>query len=132
MDRRGHGTGRTPRRGTPRPRPAVRDLVAALVIERRAAPLAPDGGLERTGTLAAALGLATIAWTLWRDRETPDPLLALTRFADLEATVRYEPAAVRVRVPMGRRHADLLRGGLLADVPDVVWLGGRTLTFSAG
>ncbi|MFD8377433.1 hypothetical protein ACFV2X_02435 [Streptomyces sp. NPDC059679] len=108
------------------------DLVTALVTERRAVPLAPDGGLERTVTLAAALGLATMAWTLWRDRETPEPLLALTRFADLEATVRYEPEAVRVRVPMGRRHADLLRGGLLADVPDVVWLGGRTLTFSAG
>ncbi|MET7934183.1 hypothetical protein [Streptomyces sp. NPDC005322] len=108
------------------------DLVTALVTERRAVPLAPDGGLERTVTLAAALGLSTIAWTLWRERETPDPLLALSRFADLEATVRFEPAAVRVRVPMGRRHADLLRGGLLADVPDVVWLGGRTLTFSAG
>ncbi|MET8180686.1 hypothetical protein [Streptomyces sp. NPDC005336] len=108
------------------------DLVTALVIERRAVPLAQDGGLERTVTLAAALGLSTIAWTLWRDRETPDPLLALSRFADLEATVRFEPGAVRVRVPMGRRHADLLRGGLLADVPDVVWLGGRTLTFSAG
>ncbi|MEU1802864.1 hypothetical protein [Streptomyces sp. NPDC019937] len=108
------------------------DLVTALVTERRAVPLSPDSGLEHTVTLAAALGLSTIAWTLWRDRETPDPLLALHRFADLEATVRFEPAAVRVRVPMGRRHADLLRGGLLADVPDVVWLGGRTLTFSAG
>ncbi|MET7762845.1 hypothetical protein ABZS71_12715 [Streptomyces sp. NPDC005393] len=108
------------------------DLVTALVTERRAVPLAQDGGLERTVTLAAALGLSTIAWTLWRERETPDPLLALSRFADLEATVRFEPGAVRVRVPMGRRHADLLRGGLLADVPDVVWLGGRTLTFSAG
>ncbi|MFD7504096.1 hypothetical protein [Streptomyces sp. NPDC059850] len=108
------------------------DLVTALVSERRAVPLAPDRGLERTVTLAAALGLATIAWTLWRDRETPDPLLALRRFADLEATVRFEAEAVRVRVPMGRRHTDLLRGGLLADVPDVVWLGGRTLTFSAG
>ncbi|MCG0288581.1 hypothetical protein [Streptomyces sp. PSAA01] len=108
------------------------DLTTALITERRAVPLAPDGGLERTVTLAAALGLATLAWTLWRDRETPDPLLALNRFADLEATVRYEPTAVRVRVPMGRRHADLLRGGLLADVPDVAWLGGRTLTFSAG
>lgn len=108
------------------------DLVTALVAERRAAPLAPDGALERTVTLAAALGLSTIAWTLWRDRETPDPLSALHRFADLEATVRFEPAAVRVRVPMGRRHADLLRGGLLADVPDVPWLGGRALTFAGG
>lgn len=108
------------------------DLVTTLVTERRAVPLARDGGLERTVTLAAGLGLATIAWTLWRDRETPDPTAALVRFADLEATVRYEPGAVRVRVPRGRRHADLLAGGLLADVPDVVWLGGRTLTFSAG
>ncbi|MFJ5226425.1 hypothetical protein [Streptomyces sp. NPDC088400] len=107
-------------------------LITALAVERRAAPLARDGGLERTVTLAAALGLSTIAWTLWRDRETPDPLLALSRFADLDATVRFEPTAVRVRVPLGRRHTDLLRGGLLADVPDVVWLGGRTLTFSGG
>ncbi|MFI2213462.1 hypothetical protein [Streptomyces sp. NPDC020141] len=107
-------------------------LVRALVTERRAAPLADDGGLERSVALAAALGLSTIAWTLWRDRETPDPLTALTRFADLDATVRFGPDAVRVRVPLGRRHADLLRSGLLADVPDVVWLGGRTLTFSGG
>jgi hypothetical protein len=37
-----------------------------------------------------------------------------------------------VKVPLGRRHADLWRGGALADVPDVVWLGGRPLTFSGG
>ncbi|GII84252.1 hypothetical protein Ssi03_22420 [Sphaerisporangium siamense] len=107
-------------------------LVRALVAERRAAPLAARDDLERTVTLAAGLGLATIAWMLWRDRETPDPVVALTRFADLDATVRFERDAVRVRVPLGRRHADLLRAGLLADVPGVVWLGGRTLTFSGG
>ncbi|MFV2121808.1 hypothetical protein ACE14D_26615, partial [Streptomyces sp. Act-28] len=118
--------------GLPELAERLADLVTALVAERRAVPLAPDGALERTVTLAAALGLSTIAWTLWRDRETPDPLSALHRFADLEATVRFESAAVRVRVPMGRRHADLLRGGLLADVPDVAWLDGRTLTFSGG
>ncbi|WP_221352082.1 hypothetical protein [Streptomyces beigongshangae] len=108
------------------------DLVTALTVERRAVPLADDGSLERTVTLAAALGLSTIAWTLWRGRETPHPLPALDRFADLDATVRFEADAVRVRVPLGRRHADLLRGGLLTDVPDVVWLAGRTLTFSGG
>ncbi|MFF4399608.1 hypothetical protein [Streptomyces sp. NPDC001480] len=108
------------------------DLVTALAEERRAVPLASHGDLERTVTLAATLGLSTIAWTLWRERETPDPLLALSRFADLEATVRFEPDAVRVRVPLGRRHSDLLRGGLLTDVHDVVWLRGRTLTFSGG
>ncbi|MFD7710043.1 hypothetical protein [Streptomyces sp. NPDC059786] len=108
------------------------DLVTALTVERRAVPLADDGALERTVTLAAALGLSTIAWTLWHGRETPHPLLSLNRFADLDATVRFEPDAVRVRVPLGRRHSDLLRGGLLADVPDVPWLDGRTLTFSGG
>ncbi|WP_235024024.1 hypothetical protein [Streptomyces sp. WAC05374] len=132
-------TGATRRPADPRPAASLpahadrcADLVTALVAERRAVPLAADGALERTVTLAAALGLSTIAWTLWRDRETPDPLSALHRFADLEATVRFERAAVRVRVPMGRRHADLLRGGLLADVADVPWLGGRALTFSGG
>jgi hypothetical protein len=107
-------------------------LMRALVVERRAVPLAEDGALERSVTLAAALGLGTIAWMLWRDRETPDPVLALTRFADLEASVRFTADAVRVRVPLGRRHSDLLRCGLLSDVPDVAWLGGRTLTFSGG
>jgi hypothetical protein len=108
------------------------ELVRALVVERRAVPLAADGALERSVTLAASLGLGTIAWKLWQDRETPDPVLALTRFADLEASVRFSADAVRVRVPLGRRHSDLLRCGLLSDVPHVSWLGGRTLTFSGG
>jgi hypothetical protein len=108
------------------------ELVRAMLVERRAVPLAEDGALERSVTLAACLGLGTIAWMLWRDRETPDPVLALTRFADLEASVRFSADAVRVRVPLGRRHSDLLRCGLLSDVPNVDWLGGRTLTFSGG
>ena len=91
-----------------------------------------DGPLDRSVALAASLSLGMIAWTLWHDRETTDPVLALTRFADLEATVQFTPAAVRVRIPLGRRHTDLSQSGLLADVPDVVWLGGRTLTFSGG
>ena len=110
----------------------VADLVQALVVERPAVPLDTDGDLDRSLTLAAGLGLGTIAWMLWRDRETPDPVLALRRFADLDGTVRFSRDAVHVRVPLGRRHADLLRAGLLADVSDVVWLGGRTLTFSGG
>ncbi|HEX6354204.1 hypothetical protein [Actinophytocola sp.] len=104
------------------------ELVQALTVARRAVPLAEDGALERSATLAASLGLGAIAWTLWR----ADPVLALTRFADLEATVHFAPDAVRVRIPLGRRHADLLRSGALTDVHDVVWLAGRTLTFSGG
>lgn len=108
------------------------ELTRALFATRRAVPRAPDGALERSVGLAASLGLGMIAWMLWRDRETPDPVLALTRFADLEATVQYTRDAVRVKVPLGRRHTDLWRSGALADVPDVVWLGGRPLTFSGG
>ncbi len=107
-------------------------FVRALVLERRAVPLAAAPDLERSVTLAASLGLGMIAWQLWHDRETPEPVLALSRFGDLDASVRFEAHAVRVRVPLGRRHADLLRAGLLADVPRVPWLGGRTLTFSGG
>lgn len=108
------------------------DLVQSLVVARRAVPLAEDGALEHSVMLAASLGLGTIAWMLWRETETPDPVLTLTRFADLEATVQFAPDAVRVRIPLGRRHADLLRCGALTDVPNVVWLNGRTLTFSGG
>ncbi|MEV6824490.1 hypothetical protein [Amycolatopsis sp. NPDC051102] len=107
-------------------------FVRALVLERRAVPLAAAPDLERSVTLAASLGLGMIAWQLWHDRESPEPGLALSRFGDLDASVRFDAHAVRVRVPLGRRHADLLRAGLLGDVPRVPWLGGRTLTFAGG
>lgn len=108
------------------------EVVQALFVAHRAVPRAEDRALERSVTLAASLSLGMIAWQLWQERETPDPVLALTRFADLEATVRFTRDAVRVRVPLGRRHTDLWQGGVLTDVPNVVWLGGRTLTFSGG
>jgi hypothetical protein len=107
------------------------DLVATLFTAHRAVPLAEDGALEHTVTLAASLALGMLAWQLWR-KDGPDPVLALRRFADLEATVEFTPRAVTVRLPLGRRHADLWRGGALTDVHDVVWLGGRPLTFSGG
>jgi hypothetical protein len=113
------------------------DELVALMAVRRAVPLAEARGttnvaFERTLTLIATLGLGTIAWLLWRHREPPDPQLALARLGDLGALVRFEADAVRVRLPLGQRHTDLLEHDLLADVPDVVWLGGRTLTFSGG
>ena len=108
------------------------ELVRALAIERRAAPLAPPTGLARTLPLVAALGLGTISWLLWKEREPADPLLTLERFADLSGVVRFGPDEVAVRVPLGRRHSDLLHSGLLADVRDVPWLHGRTLTITGG
>jgi hypothetical protein len=106
-------------------------LVDTLFTAHRAVPLAADDALEHTVTLAASLALGMLAWQLWRE-EGPDPVLALRRFADLEATVEFTPRAVKVRLPLGRRHTDLWRCGALTDVHDVVWLGGRPLTFSGG
>ena len=108
------------------------ELVRALAVERRAAPFAPPTGLARTLPLVAALGLGTISWLLWKEREPADPLLTLERFADLSGVVRFGPDEVAVRVPLGRRHSDLLHSGLLADVRDVPWLRGRTLTITGG
>lgn len=108
------------------------DLLHAFAEERPAVPLAASPALGRSLLLAAALALGTIAWTLWRDREAPDPLLALERFGDLVGRVSFDERRIRVRLPLGRRHDDLLGHGLLADVHGVPWLGGRVVEFSGG
>jgi hypothetical protein len=118
-----------PRLAAGLPAERLDELVRTLFTARRSVPLARDHSLDHSVALAASLALGMIAWQLWGG-ETP--VLTLTRFADLEATVRFTRDAVRVKIPLGRRHADLSRGGALTDVPDVVWLGGRTLTFSGG
>jgi hypothetical protein len=56
----------------------------------------------------------------------------LDRFADFEALVRADAASVTVSLPMGRRFLDLQAHGLLADVRDVPWFGGRILQFRSG
>lgn len=106
--------------------------VHALAGARDPVPLASGPALRRSLTLAAGMGLATIAWTLWREREATDPLLSLERFGDLSGWVSFDADRVRVRLPLGRRHADLLRHGLLAEVRGVPWLAGRVLELSGG
>jgi hypothetical protein len=108
------------------------ELIKALTKERAAVPLADGPALGRSLLLAAGLGLGTLAWTLWREREPTDPLLALERFADLSARVSFEPHGVRVRLPLGPRHSDLSVHGLLADVHGVPWFGDRVVEFSGG
>jgi hypothetical protein len=104
----------------------------ALAVQRPLIASAPHSAFDRSLTLAAALALGTIAWTLWRDREPVAPHLALTRFCDLDARVRFSRDAVRVCLPLGRRYLDLHAHGLLEDVPDVPWFDGRVLQFSGG
>lgn len=101
-----------------------------LSERRRALVLEPTSALERSLTLAASLALGTIAWMLWHEREATDPCLALSRFEDLDARVRFTARSVRVILPLGARRHHLHQAGLLADVHGIPWLGGRLLEFS--
>lgn len=107
-------------------------LWQTLAVDRPGLPVASEAAVERSLALAAALALGTIAWTLWREREAVTPLLALQRFADLDARISFRPDRVQVHLPLGRRFTDLKQAGLLADVADVPWFGGRPLQFAQG
>jgi hypothetical protein len=107
-------------------------LWKALIVQRPAFPAGSSMAAERSLALAAGLALGTVAWTLWREREPVGPTLALERFRDLDGRVRVTRELVRVRLPLGRRFQDLEEHGLLADVDDVPWLGGRRVRFSGG
>jgi hypothetical protein len=107
-------------------------LWQSLAVERPSIPLADDPELDRHITLAASVALGTLAWALWRERESTAPHLALERFRDLDARVTYSRDAVNVSLPLGRRFQDLRDHSLANDVADVPWLGGRALTFSSG
>jgi len=92
-----------------------------------------DGGaLETSLMLSAAVALADLSWNLWKDSGDTDPLLALERFSDLEARVRFRPDEILVKLPLGKRSIDLSRHGLLDDVAGVPWYGGRVMRFSGG
>jgi hypothetical protein len=104
----------------------------ALSLQRPAIPTARDSQLELTLTMAASLALGTISWVLWRDRETTTPLLALERFGNLPARVRFTSNSVQLNLPLGRRQQDLREHGFLADLHDVPWLDGRKIEFLGG
>ena len=109
-----------------------RALWLALTAERPGLPVGSEASVECSLALATALALGMIGWTLWREREAVTPLLALQRFADLDARVSYRPDRVQVHLPLGRRFMDLKQGGLIEDITDVPWLGGRPLLFAQG
>ncbi len=104
----------------------------ALSVQRPAIPTARQSQLELSLTMAASLALGTISWVLWRDRETTTPLLALERFGNLPARVRFTSNSVQLNLPLGRRQQDLREHGFLADLHDVPWLAGRKIEFLGG
>lgn len=113
-------------------RGALGDFIAEMA-ERPASgrgDLCP--ALDPSLDMLAGFALADVAWRLWHHREATHPLLALDRFADLDGRAEFTADRVIVRMPLGRRHADLLEHGMLDTVPDIPWLGGRPLELSGG
>jgi hypothetical protein len=107
-------------------------LWPTFASERPALPVGSPAIVERSLALAATLGLGTIAWTLWAQREVTTPMLALQRFGDLDARVVFRSDEVQVQLPLGQRFFDLQKTGFLDDVTDVPWYGGRRLRFVRG
>jgi hypothetical protein len=101
-------------------------LLTALESRPACAPARPlssdPGALERSLTLAAGVALGMLAWDLWREREETDATLALRRLGDLDARLRAEPGRLRVSIPLGQRHRDLARAGVLRTL-ELPWLG---------
>ena len=89
-------------------------------------------GLERLTTLSASVALGILSWKLWSTRGRTTPQLALERFSDLDARVRFDSESVIVRLPMGRRYQELRDSGLLQPVGGVPWFTGRRVEFSGG
>jgi hypothetical protein len=102
----------------------------ALGVDRPGVVRASQPDLERCVTLAASLALGIISWKLWNSRGRTTPQLAIERFADLDARVRFDSEHIQVRLPLGRRYQELFESGLLTPVSGVPWLSARRLEFS--
>jgi hypothetical protein len=103
-----------------------------IATGRPALAVGGSDAFETSFGLAVSLALGSIAWELWRKRETVAPVLALHRFADFGGWVRADHEAVTVRLALGRRFFDLRDAGFLDDVAGVPWFDGRVLRFRSG
>ncbi len=106
---------------------ALRESLDALT-DRPACPLATRPALDWHLTVVTGWALGHIGHRLWPEESPPVPLV-LERFASLEARARRDEEGLSVRVPLGRRHADLLRAGFLSNLERVPWLFGGSIRF---
>jgi hypothetical protein len=121
---------------------AARDLTAAseqaaalwetLAVARPSTVHAHLPHLDRSLTMAAAVAGGTIAWELWRTRGRTSPQMVVERFYDLDGRVTFDSKSVVVRLPLGRRHQELSKNGLLNPVRDIPWFDGRRVEFGGG
>ncbi len=104
------------------------DETMALLDARPACALARKPEFDRHVTAAAGWAMAHIGRVLWPEDGAPVPL-AFARLSTLEVRVRQDEDGISVRVPLGKRHADLSRAGLLEDLHRSPWLDGRSVRF---
>ncbi len=109
---------------------AAEQFTSSCIASPLAQQLRPDSPLFTSTALAAGVGLADIALTLWADREFAHPSLARNRMQDLGARVRIDAEQIRVSLAVGRRYLDLRDNGFLADVDGIPWLSNRRLIFT--
>ena len=110
---------------------ALADELAGVLAERPSIARHPLAAFEATCELAATAALADLGARLF-PAEPTTPVLALTRFRDLDARVWFDSEHIRVRVPLGRRHADLMKHAVLGTFANVPWLPGGTLDLGGG
>lgn len=110
---------------------ALAEELAEMLDDRPAIPRDSLSSFDSTCSLAATAALADISARLFPTEPTT-PVLALTRFRDLDARVMFEDDRVRVRVPLGRRHADLMQHGVLGEFAGVPWWNGYTIDLGGG
>jgi hypothetical protein len=132
----------SPDSGSQRILGAARKLAAAcadaanlwqeLAAVRPAAVRARSPALDRHLTVAAGVAMGIAAWEMWQGSATANPQKTLHRYSDLDARVRFDRTSVLVSLPLGRRHQELDKAGLLRPVTGVPWFGGRRLEFSGG
>jgi hypothetical protein len=100
--------------------------------ERPAFPRLTPNGWEGLMTAFACAALAAIGAALPQDGAPSSPLDVYDAFAGFDALVQFRRAHVRVRMPLGRRHHELERAGILKPIPRVPWLGWRSIEFAGG
>jgi len=110
---------------------ALAEELTEVLAERPALAREALGAFEATCTLAATAALADLGARLF-PAEPTTPVLVLTRFRDLDGRVTFADDCLRVRVPLGRRHADLMKHGALGTFANVPWLRDRMIDLGGG
>ena len=110
----------------------AQDLSQELSAVRPAVVRAYSPALDRHLTVAAGVAMGMAAWEMWQGSATVNPQKTLYRYCDLDARVRFDSTSVLVSLPLGRRHQELDKAGLLRPVTSIPWFGGRRLEFGGG